>query len=72
MYFIENVASRRVYIYPPATRKFQHGTAEKPQYGQTNSHRVVIVLEKFTQDIGGLRVRREATEEVDEILVAHA
>ena len=40
--------------------------------GGGDTHRVVITLEKFAQGDDGLRVGREATEEVDEILVAHA
>jgi hypothetical protein len=39
---------------------------------QTDSHRVVIVLEEFAQGNNGLRVHSEITEEVDDILVAHA
>jgi hypothetical protein len=35
-------------------------------------HRVVITLEKFAQGDDGLRVGREATEEIDEILIAYS
>jgi len=35
-------------------------------------YRVVIALEKFTQGVDGFWIDREATEEVDDILVAHA
>jgi len=38
---------------------------------EKNSHRVVVLLEKFAQSDNGFRVGREATEEVDKILVAH-
>lgn len=71
MYFIEKVVSRRVFIY--------HGSLKlsgRPQRGSTTkrriTHRVVITLEKFAQGDDGLRVGRESTEEIDEILIAHA
>lgn len=37
-----------------------------------SSHRVVVCLEEFTRSIDGFAVHRETTEEVNEILVAHA
>jgi hypothetical protein len=69
MYFIENVVSRRLFIYhrsPKLNVDRQWGSKEK------NSHRVVVPLEKFTQSDDDFRVGRQATEEVDKILVAHA
>lgn len=68
MYFIANVDSRRVYIYPQATKHSACDINTRPR----DSHRVVIVLEEFAHGIEGLRVHTETTEEVDEILVAHA
>lgn len=38
---------------------------------KVDTHRVVITLEKIAQGGDGLRVGREATEEIDEILIAH-
>ena len=69
MYFIENVVSRRVFIYP-STTKLSMGPHRNTS--QTSSHRVVIALEEFAQGIDGLWVHSEVTEEVNEILVAHA
>ena len=37
-----------------------------------DAQRVVIALEKFAQGVDGFWIDREATEEVDDILVAHA
>jgi hypothetical protein len=70
MYFIENVISRRVYIYRPATKNSM-GPQRNINTGQINSYRVVIALEEFEQGNDGLRVPSEITEEVNEILVAH-
>jgi hypothetical protein len=70
MYFIENVVSRRVFIYPPATKN--SAWDRNINTCQTNSHRVVIALEEFAQGIDGLRVHSEMMEEVNDILVAHA
>ena len=72
MYFIENVVSRRVFIYGidhqiSVVDRSQRST--KPKEGDT--HRVVVTLKKVTHRVDGLRVDCEATEEVDEILVAH-
>ena len=72
MNFIENVVARRVFIYPPATKKLSMEPQRNINTRQTNSHRVVVVLEEFARGIESLRVHSEATEEENEILIAHA
>lgn len=61
-----------VYLSTGKQKKNQRGSAEKRQCEGKSSHRVVVCLEKFAQSIGGFGVHRETTEEVNEILVAHA
>jgi hypothetical protein len=70
IYFIENVVSRRVFIYH---RSYKNSTGVANGASQEkNSHSVVVLLEKVAQSDDGFRVGREATEEVDKVLVAHA
>src|SRR5712672_2755018 len=69
MYFMETVCSRRAFIYH---RSPKLNWSRRRAGQEKNSHRVVILLKKVAHGDDGLRVGREATEEVDKILVVHA
>jgi hypothetical protein len=58
-------------VYLPQITITQPLIAAKHQ-DKEDAHRVIIALEKFAQGFDGFYIDREATEEVDDILVAHA